>query len=448
MAKASGWNGKVRNDSGRGGRDSMMTSDALEGPHVCLRKYLLDHQHHRSAVTPQDACQDVSHNQETIEPTRRNVIYLPQLTKAPYNMSAVCHRHDLLYNNKDQRLPYFNNGRGRKRQDPPQQPGDPEESQETGGASSSTDPFAIAPDANQQQIVTNLEALLHALLEKSFLQPRENVTTLAYTACSRVHMLRQSLTTGTHSGSTLPETTQGMHLNPLADAQLLLRQMLQNFDSMPLREQRRTSHRVQDIMDQVKQVLRSPGDGPQETNQAQALAGLKNAAAQASFLDLAIEERGLATIREALEALLATVDRTANYLDQHLTMENHDARMPERGPGVPLHHDPARERLPETAQGEVATQVAKAHSLLFAWTAALWGSPIFLVDNAAAEIAEMPLAQEAGDIPLENVTDPREPRLTGGEGCMLTSTGPLTTRTEPLTTNMLAEETDHRGDIT
>ncbi|CAE6938854.1 unnamed protein product [Symbiodinium sp. CCMP2592] len=90
--------------------------------------------------------------------------------------------------------------------------------------------------------------------------------------------------------------------------------------------------------------------------------------AQATFLDLAIEEGGMATIQEAAETLLATIDRTASYMV--------------------LRAQQIIEQVMPFLEQETAVALAEAHHLLFSWTAALWGSPIYLVDHNIEETVE------------------------------------------------------------
>ncbi|CAE7818526.1 unnamed protein product [Symbiodinium sp. CCMP2592] len=366
----------------------------LVGPRVYLHKNLLDLR--QNDVTPRAAFYDTNNTTAPRMPTKCDMIDLLKSNKVLDNMDVVNHHH-LLHDHKDDNFVAMQTGQGRPSRAPSQKDDDLDESPETPGASSSTDPFTTVP-----------------------------------------------------FGGILPETTQGMYLNPLTDVQVLLRQLLQNYEAMPLRDQRRASYRIQDIVDQTKQQLRSSGEGPQDSNWAQALAGLKNACTQATFLDLAIEERGLALIREALEALLVTVDRTAAYLDHYIVTMSPTNNVPERGgiargarelpqqavfrrlqdpsqlpaaPGAPAQTDPARGHLHDSTQGdstpsqilraqqilerimpfleqEVAAQLAEAHGLLFAWTAVLWGSPIFLLENAAVNGTTEARDHSTGEAPL------------------------------------------------
>ena len=60
-------------------------------------------------------------------------------------------------------------------------------------ASSSADRAPTSDDANSNNLLDNLDNVLQTLLQQSFLQPREEVTDLAYRACSRLLELRRSL---------------------------------------------------------------------------------------------------------------------------------------------------------------------------------------------------------------------------------------------------------------
>ena len=104
----------------------------------------------------------------------------------------------------------------------------------TGGASSSTDPAPMSATSNSANQLDNLDGLLQALLQQSFLQPREDVTDLAYKACARLLQLREALTRETNVPNMVNTPPDGGHpvMNPLAEAQLTLSQLLAQHDDM------------------------------------------------------------------------------------------------------------------------------------------------------------------------------------------------------------------------
>ncbi|CAE7439925.1 unnamed protein product [Symbiodinium sp. CCMP2592] len=172
-----------------------------------------------------------------------------------------------------------------------------------------------------------------------------------------------------------------------------------------------TSYRIQDIIQQMRKDLKS-GDGPHQAAALDALAGTKNAASQAVFLDLAIEERGLATILDAINALLATVDRTAVYYDRYLDFKDNLNDLGEIPACVPKDKRTPRHTkvLPFLVQAEAAL-VAEAHGLLFSWTTSIWGHPIYLVDggtenNESPDTATMPGGAPQG--PTEETGSPSD----------------------------------------
>ena len=98
--------------------------------------------------------------------------------------------------------------------------------QTSGRASSSTDPAPGTGEESSTTLLNGLDNILQTLLQQSFLQPREDVTDLAYRACSRLLSLRRALTRELGEPcpvNTIPDGTNLMLDNPLAEAQVALR---------------------------------------------------------------------------------------------------------------------------------------------------------------------------------------------------------------------------------
>ena len=129
---------------------------------------------------------------------------------------------------------------------------------QTGGrASSSTDPMPITNNANSHDLLDNLDNILQTLLQQSFLQPREEVTDLAYRACSRLLALRKLLTGDPDPPpfETVPDEDRSAPINPLAEAQVMLRQLVLQHNEMTKGQLRSTLRQVQAILGRTRRVI-------------------------------------------------------------------------------------------------------------------------------------------------------------------------------------------------
>ncbi|CAE7305788.1 unnamed protein product [Symbiodinium sp. CCMP2592] len=291
-------------------------------------------------------------------------------------------------------------------------------------------PRAPPPPGTVQGQADDLQTHLHQLLEQSFRQPNEEVTTLAYRACHSLHRLQDLLQAQADTPlppppmPTVIQNTLPMAMeNPLAEAQVLLRQLLQNYDTMQVHVRDGHLDRVDEAIATARSYVRDLTRQRYDT--AEALAGLRTMAANLAHLDLTLEEGGLASIQEAMEVLASTADRTATYVDTLLAASVSslptDSKSTKRRASPPrsmgwldylnvtslsmhkgilldnLDHDPA-EHL------ELAALLTEAHGFLFAWTSALWGHPILLVsDNQIQQ--EPPVStttMETGNAPPDN----------------------------------------------
>ena len=201
----------------------------------------------------------------------------------------------------------------------------------TGGATSSTDPAPAPVAAGTSDQLDEIDRLLRALLQQSFLQPREDVTDLAYKACARLLQLRETLTRGNATPTmvnTLPDNTQ-LAVNPLAEAQLVLNHLLAQHGSMANGKLRLSLRQLEDYLAQAKRLVESMGAQSPSEKWQMARSGVRTSEGNLNALQLAVEEGGVAATQEAIEALLASVDRTALYID-HLVAQTTDMQRGDR----------------------------------------------------------------------------------------------------------------------
>ena len=133
-------------------------------------------------------------------------------------------------------------------------------------------------------------------------------------------------------------------INPLAEVQVLLRQLLAHHEGMPLNALRRVMNQVHELLRQIRISIDGMGNFPQAPVWADARAGIRSATAAADALNLAIHEGGTAHIQEELEATLAAIDRTASYVDR-LLLQCSEVRA--YVPGERGHSDKRRRTNPE-----------------------------------------------------------------------------------------------------
>eukprot|EP00439_Symbiodinium_sp_Y106_P060213 s3505_g8.t2 len=155
-------------------------------------------------------------------------------------------------------------------------------------ASSSADRAPTSDDANSNNLLDNLDNVLQTLLQQSFLQPREEVTDLAYRACSRLLELRRSLAgelQGPAPADTFPDGDRPMQTNPLAEAQVILRQLALQHEEMATGQLRRALQQVQEILDKTRRLVDTLGAHPHPSHWHEALAGIRNVANEADAWD-------------------------------------------------------------------------------------------------------------------------------------------------------------------
>ena len=139
-------------------------------------------------------------------------------------------------------------------------------------------------------------------------------------------------------------------VNPMAEAQAMLRQLVLQHNEMTTGQLRSTLRQVQAILGRTRRVIDLQGEPPHPPHWHEALAGVRNAANEADAVSLAIEEGGVASTHMAVTALLEAVDRTTTYLDRMLAdmAKEHRGQLPQKrqeGPHLEL-PPPLRRRLP------------------------------------------------------------------------------------------------------
>ncbi|CAE7704187.1 YCF1 [Symbiodinium sp. CCMP2456] len=271
-----------------------------------------------------------------------------------------------------------------------------------------------------------LRALLHDLLQQSHLQPREEVTELAYQACyylDKLQTVSESRERGEHPGADFPggDPTATTHAapteiyfvmnNPLVEAEATLSNLVVNHKELPVRHLGREIGRVEALLLEGQQILRSWGRSPQAPGAPEGDASLSTALQSLSFSHLAIAEGGLASTTEALTSTWHAVSRASAHMDALLAWIQ--TRLPVLHTSHPnlalaqqlqyVHLNSYLAQLLEQVlpflEHQSALVIQEAHSLLFQWTTAIWGMPIVLT---------------AGDSP-QHATGGQPPSLPGSE---------------------------------
>ena len=180
------------------------------------------------------------------------------------------------------------------------------------------------PEAAPQTSTELLQALtkvIHKLLQASFSQPSEQVTILAYRACS---YLTQMQTLGLPSSNvpTLGDTPQPPPTaatftldNPLIEADATLNQLLQGHRDIPRRHLYNEMARVEQLLSDTKHMLAAWGKDPEVPGAHEGIAGIKNALDAMDWCHLAVEEGNIAQIEETLQIAVQATQRSRNYMD-------------------------------------------------------------------------------------------------------------------------------------
>ena len=166
-----------------------------------------------------------------------------------------------------------------------------------------------------------LTKVVHELLQASFNQPNELVTTLAYRACNYI--------TEMHAGGPLPQQPQAADLgitldptttifaldNPIIEVEATLVHMLQNHREMPRRHLSKEASRLEQLLKDAKQVLTAWGRDPNAPGAHEGVASIRNTIDALDWFHLAVEEGGVAQMEETLEQALQAIHRTRGYMD-------------------------------------------------------------------------------------------------------------------------------------
>ncbi|CAE7240962.1 unnamed protein product [Symbiodinium sp. KB8] len=160
-------------------------------------------------------------------------------------------------------------------------------------------PAAWITEPTPQTPVDLLQALtkvVHELLQASFNQPNELVTTLAYRACNYI--------TEMHAGGPLPQQPQAADLgitldptttifaldNPIIEVEATLVHMLQNHREMPRRHLSKEASRLEQLLKDAKQVLTAWGRDPNAPGAHEGVASIRNTIDALDWFHLAVEE--------------------------------------------------------------------------------------------------------------------------------------------------------------
>ncbi|OLP87868.1 hypothetical protein AK812_SmicGene30877 [Symbiodinium microadriaticum] len=179
-------------------------------------------------------------------------------------------------------------------------------------------PAAWITEPTPQTPVDLLQALtkvVHELLQASFNQPNELVTTLAYRACNYI--------TEMHAGGPLPQQPQAADLgitldptttifaldNPIIEVEATLVHMLQNHREMPRRHLSKEASRLEQLLKDAKQVLTAWGRDPNAPGAHEGVASIRNTIDALDWFHLAVEEGGVAQMEETLEQALQAIHR-------------------------------------------------------------------------------------------------------------------------------------------
>ena len=116
------------------------------------------------------------------------------------------------------------------------------------------------------------------------------MTDLAYQACSRLLRLRQALAREQQEPclvNTVPDDNSMLPVNPLAEVQVILQQLLFQHEHLSTSRLRKTVQHLQALLRQARDVIDSLGGPPHPARWHEALAGIRNAADAADALGLA-----------------------------------------------------------------------------------------------------------------------------------------------------------------
>ena len=180
------------------------------------------------------------------------------------------------------------------------------------------------------ELLQALTKVVHALLQASFSQPNEEVTSLAYRACNYLTMLNAGEGPPHHPPQPPSHPLPGQYMqevtadptttifaldNPVIEAEATLAHMGQNHGELPRRHLYKELARIEQLLKDTKHVLVAWGRDPQAPGAHEGAAAIRNALNALDWLHLAIEEGNVAQIGETIAEALHAVQRTRGYME-------------------------------------------------------------------------------------------------------------------------------------
>ena len=173
-----------------------------------------------------------------------------------------------------------------------------------------------------------LAKVLHELLQKSFAQPSEAVTTLAYRACYYVHQMQKFAANEArvcrarrHPGGEAVEDADPFAfelamMTPLLEAIAALEHLVQKHGELPRRVAYKELAYIQDTLESAKDTLRTWEREPEAPGVHEGVAGLRNSLDYPQWNHLAIEEGGVYQTGETLRMALQALRRSVGYVQK------------------------------------------------------------------------------------------------------------------------------------
>ncbi|CAE7619121.1 unnamed protein product [Symbiodinium necroappetens] len=181
-----------------------------------------------------------------------------------------------------------------------------------------------APPQTFEELLQALTKVVHNLLQASFAQPSEAVTSLAYRACSYLTQMQALFYQQNPQGETPQRNAaQGTDPtaivfaldNPLIEVEATLAHMAQNHGDFPRRHLYHEIARVEQLLKEAKQVLVTWGRDPDAPGAHEGTASIRNALDALDWSHLAVEEGSIVQIGETLQQALGAVQRCRGYME-------------------------------------------------------------------------------------------------------------------------------------
>ena len=185
------------------------------------------------------------------------------------------------------------------------------------------------PPQTMAEILQTVTKVLHQLLQKSFTQPSEAVTTLAYRACYYVHQLdvvarsymeqcQRAHNLGIAAPDFDPVAFELAISTPILDADDALQHLLQQHGELPRRILNKELAHIEDLLKQSKVTLSSWAKEPEAPGVHEAIACIKNGLDALDWAHLAIEEGSILQTGETLHIALQALRRSRHHVDEFL----------------------------------------------------------------------------------------------------------------------------------